>query len=195
MKKVVYLFIYLYCFSSFADCLGIYQDKLMRQEIRRDRILAASVATAAVATAPIFTPVGAAILGGLALGAGGTTYTAQMLNKNGRTMPAGLKEYAIIHEVLYPGTGFHLKQKSNTWLMGRRTQINYLVSSVDKTELLEKLTDSLQADAFCNISIDDVRYVIKDLILNNDLCKNKKGKDKALLFSVFKNKISSKLCL
>jgi hypothetical protein len=167
----------------------------MRQEIRRDRILAASFATAFVATAPIFTPVGAAVLGGLALGTGGTTFVSQLLNKKGKIIPAGLKEYTLIHEAIFPGKGFHLKQKSNSWIMGRRTQINYLVSSEDKTEILEKFTDSLQADVYCNISMDDVRDAIYSLQKSEKLCTNKNGEPKALMFVTFKQKIASKLCL
>ena len=187
--------------SAKANCFDVYEGKLLKQEVRRDAVIAISVGAGVLALSPIFLPLGMAVVGGSAVLIGGSTFMRQEFNKTGLTFPTGLKQYMILNDVAHPGTAIDIVAKKNAWLFGRRTGFHYKVPAAEQdTFLSDKFADSVQQyvsgnpDCQATASDDKVRAAVTELMKTERLCKNTKGEYASLSMNEFKTLIAQQIC-
>ncbi|MGK0367885.1 MAG: hypothetical protein ACI9QD_001025 [Thermoproteota archaeon] len=193
MKKlsVIIASILLLSITAHASCLSSFETKLLKKERRKDMVIGASIGLGALALMPIFTPLAAAVLGGTAVTATGVSLLDRLFKSKGKARPQALKMYTVIHNAVNGATNVSINRKADSWLMGRRTQISYAVSSQEIESRTEKFVDDVQYWIFsfggrCRIIQAQVLASVARLDKRNAFCKIKKNRKTKVLG---KNKI------
>lgn len=186
-----------------ANCLDVYKGNLLRKEAWRARRSAASVFVGVFAISPLVTPLGAVTFGSFAVALLASGSGMHILNKKKIVLPKAVKQYMLVDEVMNPGQSLHLEDYTNQVLFGRPVGYKYDFKPETKKKLLASFVEHLKekfqrkgayAHQVESVTDESVRKTILQLMgVGNELCTNKRGKEKALMMFKFENVILDNL--
>jgi hypothetical protein len=114
------------------------------------------------------------------------------LNSRGILLPDAVKELMLIDEVLHPGEIYELDAPTTHELFGREVGAHYKILPETKKKLMEAFVAELKHKAAENADLvteESVRATMFEMMHTGELCRNSRGKTKALSLRKFRQKV------